>query len=264
MPARSFFSSLFVLPSGMEPPLPKPPKFVITDYGFSALATERDVIQSAGGELAAFQCRSAEEVIAAANDADVLLVQWAPITRAVLENLPACKVIVRYGIGVDNIDLEAARARGIAVCNIPKYCIDEVADHTFAMALALSRQLPMIDHQVRQNVWKIVPPRPMPASRQMLFVTIGYGRIARAVLGRARGCKFTLAACDPYLPAGAAPASDVRMIELDEALRTADILSLHLPLNNESHHLINPISSIHPRREMQMVALVNSGMLAVA
>ena len=214
-------------------------KFVITDYGFPTIDTERRIIQSAGGELATFQCKTQEDVIAAGRDADVLIVQWAPVTQVVIQNLPQLKAIVRYGIGTDNIDQDAARDHGVKVSNVPDYCIDEVADHTFALALSLARQLPAIDRQVRQNIWKIVPPRPMPASREMTFVTIGYGRIARAVLERARACKFQLATCDPYLQANVVLPENIRKLDMDEALRTADILSLHAPLSKDTHHLAN-------------------------
>jgi D-3-phosphoglycerate dehydrogenase len=215
------------------------PKVVITDYGFPSVSIERQIIEAAGGELAAFHCKNESDVIAATADADAVIVQWAPITREVIQLLRKCKVIVRYGIGIDNIDLEAARSREIAVCNVPNYCIDEVADHTLALALSLSRQLPAIDRQVRQGVWKIVPPRPMPASRQMNFVTIGCGRIARAVLGRAKECKFALATYDPYLPPGSELSGGIRRLDMDEALSMADILSLHLPLTADTRHLIN-------------------------
>jgi D-3-phosphoglycerate dehydrogenase / 2-oxoglutarate reductase len=215
------------------------PKVVITDYGFPSVEIERQIVEVAGGELAAFHCKDENDVIAAARDADAVIVQWAPITREVIQNLRNCKVIVRYGIGIDNIDLDAARSRGIAVCNVPNYCIDEVADHTLALALSLARQLPAIDRQVRQGVWKIVPPRPMPASRQMNFVTIGCGRIARAVLMRAKECKFSLATYDPYLPTGDELSDGIRRLDMDEALETADILSLHVPLSADTHHLIN-------------------------
>lgn len=219
--------------------MPDAPKFVITDYGFPTITIEREIIETAGGQLATFQCKTEEEVIAATKEADAILVQWAPLTHAVLQQLPHCKVIVRYGIGIDNIDLDAARSRGIMVCNVPDYCIDEVADHTFALAMSMARQLPALDPLVRQGVWKIVPPRPMPASRQMIFVAIGYGRIARAVLDRARACKFHLATCDPYLPAGTKLPPDVQILDIDQALKTGDIVSLHLPLTEATRHLIN-------------------------
>jgi D-3-phosphoglycerate dehydrogenase len=214
-------------------------KFVITDYKFPHIDTEEKMIRDAGGSVQAFQCVTEAEVIQAASDADAILVQWAPITAAVLEQLKHCKIIVRYGIGVDNIDLEAARRLGITVCNVPRYCIDEVADHTFALALALSRQLGAIDQRLRQGIWNTQPPNPMPASRQMTFATIGYGRIARAVLDRARACKFRLAACVPYLPAGTHLPDDVQLLDMEGALRTSDVISLHSPLNPSTRHMVN-------------------------
>ena len=215
------------------------PRFVITDFQFPHIEAERNIIEDAGGQLTALQCKTEQDVIERAGDADALLVQWAPITRSVIEHLPNCKVIVRYGIGLDNIDLEAARARGITVCNIPDYCIDEVADHTVALALSLARQVVAIDRQVRQGVWSIVPLRPMPAARQSTFVTIGYGRIARAVLERARAFRFQLATCDPYLGASVKLPSDVARVEFNEALAMADILALNVPLTKETRHLLD-------------------------
>lgn len=237
------------------------PKFVITDHGFPTVALERQVIQDAGGELASFQCKREEDVIEVAKDADALLVQFAPITRAVIQNLPVCRVIVRYGIGMDNIDLEAARKRGIVVCNVPDYCIDEVADHTFALAMSLARQIPAIDYQVRKGVWKIVPPRRMLASRQMTFVTIGFGRIARSVLERARGFKFNLAICDPYLPSNANLPDGIQSLAIDQALKNADILSLHLPLSKQTHHFMNAASFSTMKANALLVNTARGGLV---
>lgn len=225
---------------------------VITDSGFPSLDIEREIIKSAGSKMVAFQCKTEADVIAAAGGANALIVQWAPITRAVIQTLSVCNVIVRYGIGTDNVDLVAARDHGIPVCNIPDYCVDEVADHTFAMAMSLVRQIQAIDHSVRQNVWKIVPPRPMLASRQMRFVTLGYGRIAREVLQRARACKFDVAACDPYLPTSADIPGYVQRIGMQEALESADLLSLHVPLTDGTFHLINA-QSLHTMKDTSIL-----------
>lgn len=223
-------------------------RVIITDYAFPDVEIERAILQSAGAELQTFQCKTEQEVIDAAKDSDAMLVQWAPITRAVIEQLSRCKVIVRYGVGIDNVDLEAARVRGIIVCNIPNYCIDEVADHTFALAMALARQIPAVDRQIRKGVWKNTPPRPMPASRQMTFVTLGFGRIARAVLERAQACRFETATCDPYLSPVVALPKSVRNLPMDRALAAADILSLHVPLTDATRHIINAttLSSLKP------------------
>lgn len=214
-------------------------KVVITDYGFASLDSERSVIESAGGELMTFQCRSEAEVVEAASDADAILVQWAPITASVINRLLRCKVIVRYGIGVDNVDLNAARQRGITVCNVPDYCIDEVADHTLALALALIRQIPATSGALRNGVWNPVPPLSMPATRQMTFATVGYGRTARAVLDRARSFKFNLVTYDPYLSGRSNIPEDVEVTDIETVLTTADVISLHVPLNRETAHMID-------------------------
>jgi D-3-phosphoglycerate dehydrogenase len=213
-------------------------RVVVTDYGFPNVALEQRIAESAGAEFEAFQCKTEQQVMAAAKNADAVLVQFAPITRAVIEGLTRCKVIVRYGVGIDNIDIEAARNRGIIVCNIPDYCIDEVADHTFALAMALTRQISSIDANVRRNAWSNTPPRPMLASRQMTFVTLGFGRIARAVLARAAACKFNVATCDPYLTADTDTPIGIQNLSLDQALATADVLSLHVPLTEATRHII--------------------------
>ena len=214
-------------------------RIVITDHGFPNVSIEKGLVESAGAELQAFQCRTELEVIEAARNADALLVQFAPVTSAVIATLSQCKAIVRYGVGVDNIDIEAARERGISVCSIPDYCVDEVADHTFSLAMALTRQIAGTDALVRRGVWKQTPPRPMPASRNMTFVTIGFGRIARAVLQRAQACGFNLATCDPYLPENSAMPMHIRNLNMKQALVAADILSLHVPLTETTRHLIN-------------------------
>jgi D-3-phosphoglycerate dehydrogenase len=215
------------------------PQIVVTDFGFRDLDQERAVVEGAGGQLASFQCKSETDVIEAARDADGLLVQYAPITPTVISKLNRCKVIVRYGIGVDNVDLRAAQQRGISVCNVPDYCIDEVADHALAMTMALIRQLPETSQRLREGLWSSVPPRTMAATSQLLFATLGFGRTARAVLDRARAFKFTLATCDPYLSSAADIAEDVSVLSFEAVIRQADVVSLHLPLNTATSHLID-------------------------
>lgn len=215
------------------------PRVVITDHNFTDLKNEREIVEGAGGTLVAYQCRTEGDVIRHAADADGLIVQWAPITESVIGALQRCKVIVRYGIGVDNVNLEAAKRRGITVCNVPDYCIDEVADHTMAMALTLLRQLPQTDRALHEGRWLAPPPTRVPAPSALVFATVGLGRTARAVLDRARSFHFQLAACDPYLSAAQSAETDIAVLGWDELLRSADVLSLHIPLNEETQHIVN-------------------------
>ena len=211
----------------------------ITDHGFASLAPETGLLNAHGFEVKAAKCTTEEDILSGGANADALLVQWAPVTAKVIAGLKKCRVIVRYGIGVDNVDLEAARQHAIPVCNVPDYCINEVADHTFSLALALARQLTETHTRTKEGIWKIVPPLPMPAFGDMLFATIGYGRIARAVLQRTKPFGFTAAAYDPNVAEAEMTAAGVRPLSLDELLATADIISLHLPLNETTRHLIN-------------------------
>jgi len=213
---------------------------VYTDNGFGNTAIEHEIIESGRGTLHVHQCKTEDDVIGVSSGADALLVQWAPITARVIESLPeTCGLIVRIGIGYDNVDLRAARDRGIDVCNVPDYCTDEVADHTMALALALLRQIGQTDDRTRGGSWRITTDRPIKSFSEQTFVTIGFGRIARAVLDRARGFRFKLAAVDPHVTAGEFDDAGVTKLELDEAFRQADVLALHCGLYDDTYHLIN-------------------------
>jgi len=214
-------------------------KIVITDYGFPNIDYEKEAAEKTGYDLVTGQCRQEDEVMALCRNADGILAQWAPISEKVIESLENCKIIVRYGIGVDNVDLQAAKKKGVPVCNVPDYCIDEVADHAVALAVALGRQLTATDKLVRAGQWKITPPLKMPPFREMVFATIGYGRIAREVLKRAAALGFSTAAFDLFVNEAEMRMSQVTPLTLVQLLSQADIISLHLPLNSETRHLIN-------------------------
>jgi len=211
-------------------------KVVITDHGFQSTDIERGILKAIGAELIDAQCQSTEELIRHTAQADALLVQWAEIAAEVVTKLEKCKIIVRYGIGVDNIDLEACKRKGIPVSNVPDYCIDEVADHAVALALSSARQLRVIDRRLRSGTWKLTPDTPMPAFRDMTFAVAGFGR---SVLQRVSGFKLKLGAYDPFLPDEEFEREGVTRLSLDALFETADILSLHVPLTPETRHMIN-------------------------
>lgn len=214
-------------------------KVITTRHGFPSVDQERQLLAAAGAELIDTAAETPEQILEAGRDADGMLVQFVPITKEVIDGLEICKIILRYGIGVDNVDLAAAKAKGIAVCNVPDYCIDEVADHAVSLALALARQLPQIDARIRGGTWKIVPDRPMPVFREMTFATVGFGRIARAALERVKGFGFRLAAYDPYVSDDALAQAGVVKLSPEELFTEADILSLHSPLISETQHFVN-------------------------
>ncbi|MBL4576407.1 MAG: C-terminal binding protein [Opitutaceae bacterium] len=235
----------------------------ITDAGFSDVNTEREIIEGAGHTLHLKQCKTEEDLLNEVTTADALIVQWAPVSAKVIEALKQCKVIVRYGIGVDNVDLEAAKEKGIPVCNIPDYCIEEVADHALSMAFALSRQLPQTTARLRTGEWKITPPAPILPTAQTLFATAGFGRIAQMVLSKAKALGFNVAACDPYCPEEVIREKGVQSLNSEELFQKADILSLHLPLTKETHYYINKTTLAQMKQGSILVNTSRGGLVDI-
>lgn len=202
-------------------------RVVVTDYTFPTLDLER---AAAGPDFAAFQCRTAQDVAAAVMAADVAVVQFAPFGPAAAAAMKPGGTVIRYGVGYNNIDLQATTAHGLRVGYVPDYCADEVADHTAAAALAMLRKLPMMDASVRAGEWAAVKVgKPMKPLSKTLFGFFGLGQIGRAVLARLRGFGFQFLAADPGLSAADAAALGVELVDLDSLLRRADIISLHAP-----------------------------------
>src|SRR3954463_2041401 len=136
----------------MKPPRPR---IAITDWTFPDLSVEETILKSHDLELSAHQCKTEPDLISLCADADAVITQFARVNANVVTAMQKARAIVRYGIGVDNVDLEVARARGIPVCNVPDYCIDEVADHTLALILSLTRQVQRNHERVRGGRWEL-------------------------------------------------------------------------------------------------------------
>jgi D-3-phosphoglycerate dehydrogenase len=217
-------------------------KVVITDFGEPDYTLESEVIAASGLdiELVRLNARTPEELIPAVVDADALIVQWVKITRQVIEQLNHCKVISRYGIGVDMVDLAAATERGIPVCNVPDYCIEEVSTHTMAFVLALNRHLLAQHIHIRSGKWGGAPGgAPSRLSGQVMGV-VGLGRIGREVARKARGLGLRVLGHDPYLKPETVTALGIEPVSLEDLLRASDYVSLHCPLTAETRHLIGP------------------------
>jgi D-3-phosphoglycerate dehydrogenase / 2-oxoglutarate reductase len=217
-------------------------RILITDQNFGDDARiERALVEAAGGELVLAACRSEDEVAEAlaVHRPDVLLVQFAPVGTRALAAVNGLAGIVRYGVGLDNVNVSAARAAGVAVTPIPDYCIDEVADHTIALLLAVERGIVDLAAQTRAGGWDFRAAGWVRRLRGRALGLVGFGRIARAVAERARGFGLRVSAFDPNV-------RDARAATLDELLRQADVLSLHVPLTDETRALIG-------RREVELL-----------
>jgi D-3-phosphoglycerate dehydrogenase len=220
--------------------MPETPLIAVTDSAFRDNREEQAVADRAGCRLAVFQCADEAALLREIpTDATVLLNQFAPVTRPVIERLEACRAIVRYGIGVDTIDRAACQDRGIAVCNVPDYGSVEVAEHALSLALALARRIPQMDDHVRADRWLIEPDGPVSAFADLTFATAGFGRIARALHERLAVLGFRRMAYDPFVEAEAFQAAGVQSVSREALLAEADILSLHMPLTGETRHLID-------------------------
>lgn len=215
---------------------------VVTDYTFPDLAREESAARAGGADFSAHQCRSAEDVARAVEGADVVAVQFAPFSAAAASAVAPGATVIRYGVGYDNIDLDATASRGLQVGYVPDYCPDEVADHTAAAALTLLRKLIPLDRSVRAGEWAAVKHagRLKPFS-ETVFGFFGLGRIGRSVLDRLQGFGFRFIASDPALDADEAGVLGVEKVDADQLLRTADVISIHAPATPQTMGYFNAV-----------------------
>ena len=216
-------------------------KILFTDFTQPDLELESPVLGAAGLDWRAAEphCRSPEEVIRHGAGHGALVVQEAPITRAVFQALPELRIVSVPQIGVDTIDLAAAREHGVWVANVPTGNVTEVATHTIAMALSLVRQLPAFDRDVRAGVWHYQSTGLLHRPGALTFGLLGLGKIGQLVVERAAPLFGRIVAYDPYLPAEAWPAGVARAETIPEMLAQSDVVSLHLPLTHESRGLVS-------------------------
>jgi D-3-phosphoglycerate dehydrogenase len=208
---------------------------VITDLDHDNVDPERSVLDGHDVELRVLRCRTPEEVAAQAGEADVLINQYVPITAEALDALPRCRLVVRYGVGVDNVDVEAAAARGVWVANVPDYGRDEVADHTLALALAVLRGVVALDRSVREGSWDLEAARPLRRLATLTYGVVGCGAIGTAVAGRAAGLGMRVLGYDVPQVRSAPP---IERAPLEELLSSSDLVSLHAALTPDTHQLI--------------------------
>ena len=214
-------------------------KVVITDYNYADLIIEEKELKKWNARVIPAQCATPEEVIKVGKDADALISQYAPITAEVIASLDRCKAIGRYGIGIDNIDVAAATAKGIAVVNVPSYCEGEVSDHALAMLLAWARRIPHYTEEIRRGTWDWKTGCPIHRLEGRVMGLLGFGKIARLLARKAKALGLEIIAYDPYLPDEIFRKEDVKRVTLDDLFAQSDFLSVHVPLTSETHHLIN-------------------------
>lgn len=219
----------------------------IDPHPFPALDLDRRILDEAGIEFIVRICQTEDEVIDFAREADILMVITAnPITRRILSTLTRCKAIIRHGIGLDSIDVEAATDLGVLVVNNTSYCIEEVSDMAMALLLAATRRIPRLDRVFRTGVWDYSIMRPGFRLRECTLGLVGLGRIGRRVAQKAAPFGMRLLAYDPYVEKDDAADLGVTLMPLDVLLAESDFVSIHSPLTPETFHVIG-------ERELRMM-----------
>jgi D-3-phosphoglycerate dehydrogenase len=229
---------------------------VIADYDYGDVDIERAIIEKAGFELVAAQCKTEEEVIEVARDAAAVVAQYATLSARVVEELSNCRVIARYGTGVDIVDVDAATRHDILVTNVPNdWCENEVADHAMALLLAVARKVNVYDRATRDGTWQWQSGAPIHRLRGSVLGLLSFGAISRAIAARASGFGMRIAAHDPYLAAEEITAAGVEGVSFDDLVTKSDCLVIQAPLTPQTHHLFDEAQL---RRMKPTAILVNT------
>jgi len=222
-------------------------KITITDCDQGFIDPERNVIKKAGFDLDVHQVITPDEVISVAKNSDAIICQYAQINGDVFENLPNIKVVGRYGVGLDNIDLSYATKKGVKITHVPYFCFQEVANHTMGLILNLSRNIGNINHIIREKSKKsqisygdmLKHMDNVERPTEQTIGIIGIGKIGSQVAKRAKVFGYKILVYDPYVPSEIISACDAEKVDLKTLLKKSDYISIHCPLNNETKNMIS-------------------------
>jgi D-3-phosphoglycerate dehydrogenase len=211
----------------------------VADSVFPNLDPARELLASIGAEIQLAAEPTPDAIMKLAKDADGVLVTYAKITGDMIRQMTKCRVISRFGIGVDNVDIPVATEKGIVVTKVPDYCIDEVSDHAMALLLSAVRKIPMGTEQVHAGTWKMPNFVPIHRLRGSVLGLAGFGRIPQLVAPKAQAFGMTVIAFDPYLPKEVFAKAGVEQVDFPTLLKRSDYISVHSPLTPETKGLFN-------------------------
>jgi len=211
----------------------------VTDSPFPSLDPARTALKRVDPELRMSKSPSADDILAVARDADAVLVTYAKLPGDLLRELKRCKVIGRFGLGVDNIDIPAASALGITVTYVPDYCMHEVSDHAMALLLSLVRKVPLSNKLVQSGRWEVPPVVPIHRLSGRVLGLVGFGNIPRTLAPKAKAFGLRVVTHDPYVSADVLGKAGVESVGFDELLAMSDFVSIHAPLLPATRGLFN-------------------------
>lgn len=215
-------------------------KIVINYQEYADVEIEKAILLALpDAEIVESRTRNAADFIREVADADAVIVQYGPCTADVISAMTRAKVIVRYGIAVDNIDLAAARKRGIIVCHVPSYCLDEVSNHALSLLLALHRRLFAADRLLREKRHHLEALRPIPRLSEAVLGLVGFGNISRRLAEKAKPLFSEIISYDPNVGADAMTACGARKVGIDQLFRESDFISVHVPSTPATRHLVS-------------------------
>jgi len=211
----------------------------VADSVFPNLDPARDVLSAIGADIQLAAEPAPDAIMKLAKDADGVLVTYAKITADMIRQMTKCRIISRFGIGVDNVDIPVATEKGIVVTKVPDYCIDEVSDHAMALLLSAVRKIPMGTEQVHAGTWKMPNFVPIHRLRGSVLGLAGFGRIPQLVAPKAQAFGMKVIAFDPYLPKEVFTKAGVEQVDFPTLLKRSDYISVHSPLTPETKGLFN-------------------------
>jgi D-3-phosphoglycerate dehydrogenase len=214
-------------------------RVVLIEHGYSSVEHERRIISEAGGEFIDAESLQLPDALRLCQEADAILCRRLEVSAAMIQGFRRCKILVRYGVGTDNVDVVAATAAGIMVGHVPSYCIDEVSTHAVALLLACVRKLVVTHEKVRRGAWDVHRSDPIYRLAGRTLGLVGLGQIGSAVARKLCGWHLRLLATDPYIDLARAKSMGVELVPLEELFSRSDYLSLHCPLLPETRHLVN-------------------------
>ncbi len=212
---------------------------LITDYAWSSIEPERQILSDVGANVIVAESGDEDELISLATNVDGILTCWKSVRECVISTASKCQIIARYGIGLDNIDVEAATKNGIIVTNVPAYCVDEVSDHAMALMLACARKIPLFNSAVKTNIWDQNIGQQMNRLRDKTLGIVGFGHIGKAIISKAMAFGLKMKVYSPRTTQELIGQHGAEKVSFEELLTTSDFITIHAPLTSETQHMFS-------------------------